>query len=103
VHDEISSIDATDRMYRFFCARGTSVQYTRDAVPDVVSVHAIVSETSGTGAFSWLAGVLDGTAPAQAGCSEQTVPSTAVGSGWRIVLPPMVDSAAKVLLGLPVG
>jgi hypothetical protein len=103
VHDEVSAIGGTDRMYQFYCAHGASVQYTRDALPDIVSDHSIVAMTGMGGAFAWISGVLDGTAPARPGCSERTVGSTMLDPGWLSSLPAATVTVVKILFGLPIG
>ncbi|QLY33091.1 lipase family protein [Nocardia huaxiensis] len=105
VHDEVSSIAAVDDLVANYCARGASITYVRDAVPDsVIGSHGIVALTGAGGILAWLDRALSTPGPVQpAGCTTTTVASTALDPVGAAALPDYVDAALRTLLGQALG
>lgn len=105
VHDEVSSIVAVDDLVAGYCARGASITYTRDAVPDSpVGGHGVVALTAAGGALAWIERALSGPEPVQpAGCAITTVASTALDPTGAAALPHFVSAVLQTVLGQALG
>ncbi|MBL1075337.1 hypothetical protein JK358_13130 [Nocardia sp. 2] len=102
VNDEISPIGPVDDLVEKYCAAGASVTYVRDAMPDLVSNHAIVGLTSVGGTFAWLDRVLAGERP-EPGCRTTTLASSLDDGAWAAELPDVAQGLARTLLGQALG
>ncbi|KAA0023689.1 triacylglycerol lipase [Antrihabitans cavernicola] len=104
VNDEVSSIAGVDKTVAQYCSTGTSVTYTRDGLPDIVSDHTIVALTGAGGAFAWLDRAMSSDQPVNPpGCRTSTVASTLLDQGNLSALPDFVVTTIKMLFGVALG
>ncbi|KZZ94146.1 Lipase, secreted [Moelleriella libera RCEF 2490] len=97
VNDEISPIEDTDKLVKFYCDNGATVEYTRD----FLSGHSGLAITAQTYVLPWLRQVMNGE-PLAKGCSQSTKISTLLDIS-TLGLPKVLVDALLGLLGGPVG
>ncbi|HEX3705662.1 MAG TPA: lipase family protein [Mycobacteriales bacterium] len=98
VNDELIPVAGPDAMVKSYCARGSSVDYTRDEL----SEHGSLAFVGAAAALDWLSAHTIGNVT-QHGCTTMTVPTMAVSPATLSTLPAVVQSILLALAGLPVG
>lgn len=109
VTEEVSPIEAADKLVAGYCAAGTPVTYRREEIPprpfpSLMTTHGIVVVTGAPNAFAWLKQRLAPNAPRPSGCDVQTVPTTLLTPESLSVLgPSFIGANLMSLLGQPIG
>jgi hypothetical protein len=98
VNDELIPVAGPDAMVKSYCARGDSVDYTRDEL----SEHATLAFIGAAAALDWLHAHTIGNAT-QRGCTTTTVPTMAISAATLSTLPGVVQSILLALADQPVG
>ncbi|KAG8412072.1 hypothetical protein J3459_016013 [Metarhizium acridum] len=97
VSDQVGVVKDTDGTYEYYCARGASIQYVRDAVAG----NGIAAATPASKAPSFLIQVLNGRKQPEA-CSKKTLASSLLDPATARILPPYILQALLDLIGNPI-
>ncbi|KAK2592777.1 hypothetical protein QQS21_009520 [Conoideocrella luteorostrata] len=98
INDQVSPVADADKLVRWYCDNGVSVEYVRD----FVSEHATLALTGTPLVLPWLTMVLNGEQPSD-GCSTKSVATSLLDPRTARVLPNFILDALVDLLGRPVG
>ncbi|QPH02624.1 hypothetical protein C2857_006838 [Epichloe festucae Fl1] len=97
INDEVSPVADSDKLVKYYCDNGASVEYTRD----FASEHGSLAVTGITFVLPWLRKIMNGQQISR-GCSTKSVATTLTDAS-SIGLPKFLFDAFSGLLGRPIG